>query len=107
MSMGVAALVDASAGIGVLALTSFAFFIQPYSQVGFEYLHLVAPALLFPAATAFRARAGRLPRWATLLLVNVWIPVGVFVLAKLSGGSARSLLPVSGLILAGSALAAL
>jgi cytochrome c biogenesis protein CcmG/thiol:disulfide interchange protein DsbE len=101
-----AALLDLAVGLAVLGLTVLTFPVQPYWPAGFEYLLLAVPALLFPLATALRARGGRLPRWATFLLVNASLALGTALLAAMVGAPVSSLFPVAAVVLAGSAITA-
>lgn len=102
-----AALVDLVVGLAVLGLSALTLLVQPYWPLGFEYLLLAVPALLFPVATALRAGRGRLPRWVTLLLVNASLALGTVLLAGLAGSAVSTLFPVAAVVLAGSAIAAL
>jgi peroxiredoxin len=100
-------LVDLALGIFALGVCALSSAVQPRSQVAFEYLLLGAPALVFPLATALRARTSRAPRWATLILVNASLSLGAVLLAQAAGASVTTLLPVVVVALAGGAAASL
>jgi thiol-disulfide isomerase/thioredoxin len=98
---------DVATGLVALGLSAPTILVQPLWPFGFDYLLLGVPALLFPLATDLRAGRGAGPRWATLLLVNASLALGVGLLSHAAGASVTTLLPVAAVVLAGSAIAAL
>jgi cytochrome c biogenesis protein CcmG/thiol:disulfide interchange protein DsbE len=102
-SAGRSALFDLAAGLSAVAGTALALVVQRWSEIGFEYLLLSLPGLLFPAATWLRSKSSVLSPLTTFVLVNGWL-ILVYWLFSMAASDLRSLALPLVITVAGSLL---